>query len=356
MGRSVPGTATHRKVLAGASALGIVFTASTKVKADEGGVGLWVPGFFGSLSATPMEPGFSYAGVYYHGFVKAGGDVAFARQVNRGNIAVNFTGSLNANIEGVADIYFATPSYTFAQPFLGGQANIAVAVPYGRSRGSVDATLTGNLGLGGPGFTISGGRTDEITGFGDLGPMFSLRWNNGVHNYMTYVTGNVTVGRYDPTRLANLGLGHNAIDVGGGYTYFNPQTGNEFSAVLGFTYNFENTHTQYQNGVDMHLDVGVSRFVSKELQLGLVGYAYKQISCDTGAGNRLGCFEAQVFGVGPQIGYIIPMGSLQGYLNLKGYKEFEAEHRASGWNAWLTFAISPAPPSASPPPRRMITK
>jgi hypothetical protein len=25
-------------------------------------------------------------------------------------------------------------------------------------------------------------------------------------------------------------------------------------------------------------------------------------------------------------------------LNLKGYKEFEAEHRASGWNAWLTFA------------------
>jgi hypothetical protein len=52
---------------------------------------------------------------------------------------------------------------------------------------------------------------------------------------MTYVTGNVTVGRYDPTRLANLGLGHNAIDVGGGYTYFNPQTGNEFSAVLGLS-------------------------------------------------------------------------------------------------------------------------
>jgi hypothetical protein len=122
----------------------------------------------------------------------------------------------------------------------------------------------------------------------------------------------------------------------------------EFSAVLGFTYNFENPHTLYQNGVNMHLDVGTSRFVTKELQLGLVGYAYKQISCDTGAGNRLGCFEAQVFGIGPQIGYLIPMGHLQGYLNLKGYREFEAEHRASGWNAWLTFAISPAPPSETP--------
>jgi Putative MetA-pathway of phenol degradation len=117
----------------------------------------------------------------------------------------------------------------------------------------------------------------------------------------------------------------------------------------GFTYNFGNPHTYYQNGVNMHLDVGTSRFVTKELQLGLVGYAYKQISCDTGAGNRLGCFEAQVFGIGPQIGYLIPMGHLQGYLNLKGYREFEAEHRASGWNAWLTFAISPAPPSETPP-------
>jgi hypothetical protein len=243
----------------------------------------------------------------------------------------------------------AVPSYTFAQPFLGGQATVLALIPYGRAKGSVDATLTGNLGLGGPGFTISGGRTDEIVGFGDVAGMFNVRWNAGVHNTMAYVATNFTTGRYDPTRLANLGLGHNAIDAGGGYTYFDTTTGIEFSAVLGFTYNFENPHTLYQNGVNMHLDVGTSRFVTKELQLGLVSYAYKQISCDTGAGNRLGCFEAQVFGIGPQIGYLIPMGHLQGYLNLKGYREFEAEHRASGWNAWFTFAISPAPPSETPP-------
>ena len=35
-----------------------------------------------------------------------------------------------------------------------------------------------------------------------------------------------------------------------------------------------------------------------------------------------------------------------GLLNLKGYKEFEAENRPEGWNVWLTFAISPA---AAPP-------
>jgi hypothetical protein len=47
---------------------------------------------------------------------------------------------------------------------------------------------------------------------------------------------------------------------------------------------------------------------------------------------------------------------MQGYLNVKGYWEFGAEHRPEGWNAWLTFAISPAEPKSSPPPRRMVTK
>ena len=53
-------------------------------------------------------------------------------------------------------------------------------------------------------------------------------------------------------------IGHNAIDVGGAYTYFDPKVGHEFSATLGFTYNFENEHTQYQNGIDMRLDWGAS--------------------------------------------------------------------------------------------------
>jgi hypothetical protein len=63
-----------------------------------------------------------------------------------------------------------------------------------------------------------------------------------------------------------------------------------------------------------------------------------------------------VFAVGPQIGYLFPVGDTQGYLNLKGYKEFGAEHRPEGWNVWLTFAISPAEPKETLPVRRMVTK
>src|SRR5262249_58631867 len=69
---------------------------------------------------------------------------------------------------------------------------------------------------------------------------------------MTYITGDIPVGAYDSTRLSNLGIGHGVIDAGGGYTYFNPQTGHEFSGVLGFTYNFTNQSTQYQNRSEEH--------------------------------------------------------------------------------------------------------
>src|SRR5258707_13988771 len=102
--------------------------------------------------------------------------------------------------------------------------------------------------------TRSDSFSDSVWGFGDLIPQAALRWNNGVHNYMTYITGDIPVGAYDSTRLSNIGIGHGAIDAGGGYTYLNPQTGHEFSGVLGFTYNFSNQSTQYQNGVDMHFD------------------------------------------------------------------------------------------------------
>jgi len=342
---SASGQASFGRALAFVVVLGGVMAAPTLARADEGGVGFWLPGVFGSLTATPLVPGFAFSTIYYHTAVDGGGNVAFARQVTRGNLQVNFTGSLDARLNALVDLYMAAPSYTFEERFLGGQATVLMLVPYGRAKGSVDATLTGNLGLGGNGFTIGGSASDTVDGFGDLGPLFNLRWNHGVDNYMAYVTGNLTVGRYDPKRLANLGLGHNAIDAGGAYTYFDAKTGWEFSATLGFTYNFENTHTQYQNGIAMHLDVGASRFVTKQLQLGVVAYGYQQITCDSGAGNRLGCFKSSVYGVGPQIGYIVPIDEhLQGYFNAKAYVEFGEQNRAAGSNFWLTFAISPKAP------------
>ena len=193
--------------------------------------------------------------------------------------------------------------------------------------------------------------SDSVWGFGDVIPMFQVHWHAGVNNYMVYVTGDIPVGAYDPSRLSNIGIGRGAVDAGFGYTYLKQKTGQEFSGVLGFTYNMTDQSTQYQNGVDI-FDWGASQYLNKQFFVGLVGYVYDEVGCDSGSGDHVGCFQSRVIGVGPQVGFVIPMGTTQGYLNLKAYKEFDHTDRPDGWNAWVTFSLSPAPPSPSSP-RRM---
>ena len=45
--------------------------------------------------------------------------------------------------------------------------------------------------------------------------------------------------------------------------------------------------------------------------------------------------------VGPEVGYLFPVGEMQGSLSLRGYWEFAAQNRSSGWNTWLAFSITP---------------
>jgi hypothetical protein len=327
--------------------------------ADEGGVSFWVPGFFGSLAATPQQPGWSLATVDYHTSVSAGGNVALAREFEIGKVPVNLTARLNATVNATGDLGFVIPTYVFATPVLGGQASASLVAAYGVLGTTLAGQLSGNLtgpGGGSVPFMRSDSFSETTWGFGDLIPQFALRWNAGVNNYMAYITGDIPAGAYQSDRLSNLGIGHGAIDAGGGYTYFNPATGHEFSGVLGFTYNFMNTATQYQNGVDLHFDWDASQFLTKQVQVGVVGYAYREIGCDSGSGDQVGCFQSQVFGIGPQFGYVFPLSqTLQGYINLKAYAEFGGLDRPTGWNAWLTFVISPA--AAPPPPvSRMATR
>jgi hypothetical protein len=337
------------------AALAMVGLLSDAAYADEGGVSYWLPGRFSSLAATPQVPGWSMAEVYSHTTVSAFGSVAAAREITIGRFSPIVNVSLNASLHAQADLLLLDPTYTFATPVLGGQLAIGVTGLFGRSAASIDGTLT--AGFGQFAAMRMGSIGDSITSVGDLYPQVSLKWNVGVNNFMSYLTGDIPVGAYDPTRLANLGIGHAAIDGGGGYTYFNPQVGHEFSAVAGFTYNLKNQDTQYQNGVDFHLDWGASQFLSKQVFVGLVGYVYQQVTDDSGQHPILGGFRSRVIGVGPQIGYLFPVGDMQGYLNLKGYGEFDQANRPAGWNTWLTFSISPmAPASTVTPTRHLVTK
>jgi hypothetical protein len=99
-------------------------------------------------------------------------------------------------------------------------------------------------------------------------------------------------------------------------------------------------------------DWAASQFVSKTVHVGIAGYFFQQITDDSGPGAKLGGFRGQAVGIGPQIGFVIPMSDgYQGYLNIRGYKDLEVENRPSSWSTWVTFSLSQAAsaPAATKP-------
>ena len=281
--------------------------------ADEGGASMYLPGAFGSLAAVPGEPGWSLALVYYHA---------------KGAFGIPSVGYTSER----SDLGYGALTYTFKPSVLGGQLALSMVGAIGR----IEAAITGVA-------------DDSRFGYNDLLPSATLRWSAGVHNYMVFGQGEIPSGTYDRFNLANFGIGHGGIVGGGGYTYFDEKAGNEFSVVAGMTYNLKNTYTDYQNGIDADIDWGASKFLSKDLHIGLVGYYYQQLTPDSGQPPILGDFKSRVVAVGPQIGYFFPIGGAQGYVNLKAYQEFAAENRPAGLNVWLSFVIAPKTPEPAVP-------
>src|SRR5262249_28201847 len=147
-------------------AVSIATSAPSVSFADEGGVSFWYPGTYGSLAALPQQPGWSLNVTQYHATVSARG----------------FTGGTSAtatdsNYSEHTDQVLFGATYVFATPFLGAQASVGMSSLYGRD------TVTLSTGSFAPSDNIS----ESATGFGDLFPVFSLRWTQGVNNLMTYV-------------------------------------------------------------------------------------------------------------------------------------------------------------------------
>ncbi|MBR1211830.1 transporter [Bradyrhizobium sp. JYMT SZCCT0180] len=318
----------------------LTFTAIALVpvaaKADNGGIGFWLPGTMGSLSAVPGQPGMSYTFQYIHLDATAGGGKALQ---NNSNIV--------AGLRAKADVGVFLPTYTFATPVLGGQLTIGAATVPGNIGVDINATLTGPRGN-----TISGSAFDNRVTWGDVYYIGTLKWNFGVHNLMTYVFGNIPTGTYDSTRLANLSPGFVAVDSGAGYTYLNPKTGQEFTVVGGFSFSGTNTALDYRNGIDFHADLAASQFIGKSVHVGAVGYVYQQVTGDTGTGAKLGANRGTAIGIGPQIGFFFPAWEgYTGYLNLRGYADVFTENRPANATFMATLSFTPAAPEKPVTPR-----
>jgi hypothetical protein len=299
-----------------------------RASADENGVSFWLPGIYGTLAAVPTPAGFSFTTFNYYDTVST------QRTIDLGGGERVLTG-VNAD----ANLQYVFPSYAFNTPL--GSLSVGMFAFAGSNTTSAYEAFVGPVGP-----SLTAGRSATLFFYGDLAPVVTLKWGYPGPNYfMTYISGDIPVGSYEAGRLNVFGIGHGAIDGGVGYSYFDGSNG--FSAVAGLTYNFINSSTQYQNGIDSHLDLSAVHFlVPGVVFAGAVGYAYDQLTADSGSGATLASTKSRVLGVGPQVGFVFPIGGMTGFLTFKGYAEFDAENRASGYNLWTTLSLAPTAPTA----------
>src|SRR5262245_14914801 len=99
----------------------ILIALSGAARADEGGVSFWIPGTYASLAAVPSAPGWSVSGISLMNPGKAGGGKTFPR----GGQA-----EVDLNATGIFELF--GPTYTFADPVLGGQLSVGILGALGR--------------------------------------------------------------------------------------------------------------------------------------------------------------------------------------------------------------------------------
>lgn len=314
------GTGCVTKLFVFCSASAALILAWNTALADEGGVPFWTSGGYASLAAVPTTPGWSLPmqGYYY------GGDESEGKAFTNGD-------SVTLGLKSREALLQVQPTYAPRTKVLGGQLSFGLGYAYGYDTTRADVAVSPR--------GAEPNKSDSVFGFSDLYPIVNLAWTRGSHNWMAYITGDIPVGAYDSKRLSNIGLGHSAVDIGGAYTYMNNSSGREASATLGFTHNGENTSTNYQNGIDSHLDWAVSQFLSEKWQVGVAGYVYYQLTGDSGSGAKLGAFKSRIAAVGPEVGYAFTLGGQPAYANIRGYWEFWAQNRLEGYALFATIQI-----------------
>lgn len=306
-------------------ALTLGVLAGGSVRADQGGVAFWVSGSYASFAAVPLSPGWSLDNSFYYDFGTASVDKTFA--IGKSVVAGETSRSAILTLQ---------PTYTFATPVLG--ASLSLGLGFGGGYNSVLVQVTAR------GKRRSISKRDAVWGASDLAPVATLTWSKGNNNWMTYLTGNIPVGTYSVNRLAAIGIGHGALDGGAGYTWQNTKSPWEFSMVAGLTGNFENPSSQYRNGLDSHFDFATSYAVSPNVQVGIAGYVYYQLTGDSGSGAKLGPFLSKAGGVGPQINWNFNVGRQQWSACVRGYYEYWTEHRTRGPIGFFTLSIPLSPP------------
>lgn len=239
--------------------------------------------------------------------------------------AINFGGvviNAGAKVEGVTS--GVNVLYVPERKLFGGNLGLSVTVPVGH----VDIEAT--VGIG----PFSASRQTDGWGLGDIVPKIQLGWQRGEFAHTVYLQAAAPTGRYAPGFVPIIGLNRPSIDTGWAFTWADKATKLQFNGAVGFTFNFENTETDYRSGNEFHFEWAIGRDLGGGLTVGVVGYNYRQLTDDTGAGALLGAFRGKVDAIGPGLSYSTLLGKMPLIVNLRHYHEFDAENR---WEGNLTI-------------------
>ncbi|WP_238297986.1 SphA family protein [Methylobacterium soli] len=325
--------------------LGIALTgvaalqATPGAQAAESAQGIYVLGNRGPLAGVTPPPGFYFESETYYYSGNLGGGRAFQTGgVVAANVKIDFTAN------------FATPIWVTPVEILGGNLGFSITIPFGTPNISAGAVLFS------PRIDriIAGRERDANFSVGDIYLASFVGWHSGNLHWSTTLLGVVPSGSYESGQLSNISLNRPAIDFSGAITYLDPILGYELSVVPGITFNWINPATQYLTGTEFHLEWSASKYLSKELSVGLVGYYYNQLTGDSGSGDRIGPFKGRVTSLGAQIGYTFKLGEIPVSTNLRFFREFDVRNRFAGTATFLTISaplwVAPPKPVAEAKP------
>jgi hypothetical protein len=239
-------------------------------------------------------------------------------------------GGVTLNPGAKVDAFSAATNilYVPERKVLGGNLGLSVTIPVGHI--DVDATLGGPFGLS---------RSVDGWGFGDVWSKVQLGWQHGEFAHTIYVQAVAPTGRWDPGFSPIIGLHRPGIDTGWAFTWTDKTKKLQVNGATGFTFNFENTATDYRSGNEFHFEWAVGLEFAPGLLIGVVGYDYRQLTGDTGSGARLGPFKGSVDAIGPGLIYTTLLGQTPFILNVRHYHEFNAQNRWEGNSTVLSGTI-----------------
>ena len=290
--------------------------------AAEGGLGFYLLGSKTTMSGYLPPPG-TYGIISNYGY-------SGSANINILSGGVEVTGDVKA------DAYLAMPTALFVldQDVLGGHLALSLTTPFGYKSLNAGALLTK------PGGSVLGTNVGlDNWDFGDPVLGATLGWNNGDLHYTLGTLINVPIGPWEKGNPINISFHRWVVDTTAALTYLNPATGVELSGAAGLTFNGENQVTNYKTGTEFHFESAAMLHMSKQLSFGLNGFAYDQITGDSGSGAVLGPFEGQVYALGPAVDFSFMAGKLPVAVNLRYFHEFYAKNRLQGDAGFVTFAV-----------------